>query len=247
MQLPAGADSQLGEHLAEVILDRLGIDEVLGADLCVGMALRRKPRRASPARCACRACRQPLGCAGWVGTPPPLRIAGCRLWRHAGSGLRSVRSTWPARSRNPTSRRFEIAEPLGLEFYIGVPGAIPDQRLVPPPAAQHLGSADRHAVPVDAGGDESTVRASPIPSRQSRDRVLRRSTPSGRAEPGGPLRGRRRHRAPSPRRTACSPAAAASSGCAPTPSTPSQHQQSRRATASSTSASVDQPSSRWGP
>src|SRR5690348_3582769 len=42
-ELPAGADAELGEHLAQVVLRGPGADEQLGADLRVGVALGREP------------------------------------------------------------------------------------------------------------------------------------------------------------------------------------------------------------
>ena len=60
-------------------------------------------------------------------------------------------------------------------------------------AAQPLEAADLAATPAHAGGDEPTFRPLPIVDRQPRDGVLRRSASTGRAEPGGSLRRRRRH------------------------------------------------------
>jgi hypothetical protein len=42
-QLATGADAELGEHLAQVPLDRPGTDEELGADLRVRLAIAGHP------------------------------------------------------------------------------------------------------------------------------------------------------------------------------------------------------------
>ena len=51
MELPAGADVELGEHLAEVVLGGAGADEELRTDLWVGVAC---GRQASDLRLLCR-------------------------------------------------------------------------------------------------------------------------------------------------------------------------------------------------
>ena len=110
----------------------------------------------------------------------------------------------------------EIAKPLGIDFYIGVPDVDPRRPPGAARAAQSVEAADRDAAAAHAGRDEpalgrSTGRWSPTPGRRST------STRSGwscgtwrcpRAAASAP-------RARSRGRTACSPAAAASSGCAP--------------------------------
>ena len=110
----------------------------------------------------------------------------------------------------------EIAAPLGLDFYIRLPESIPDARLAPLEPPSLWRRLTGMPLPARAGGDEPTLGALPVVGRQPRDGVLPRSGSGGRAEPGGSLRRRRRHaRARSRGRTACSPPAAASSGCAP--------------------------------
>src|SRR6185369_15679662 len=43
LQLPPGTDAELGEHLAQVPLDRPGAEEELGADLRVRLAIAGQP------------------------------------------------------------------------------------------------------------------------------------------------------------------------------------------------------------
>jgi hypothetical protein len=44
VELTAGADAELGEDLAQVVLDGVGADEQPGADLRVGQAVAGQPR-----------------------------------------------------------------------------------------------------------------------------------------------------------------------------------------------------------
>ena len=110
----------------------------------------------------------------------------------------------------------EIATPLGLDFYIGVPESIPDERLAPlePPSLWKRLTA--MPLQARAGRDEPALGPLPIAGRQPRDAVLRRSRVgwscgTSRFPPGAVSA----PRAGSRRRTACSPAAATSSACGP--------------------------------
>ncbi len=110
----------------------------------------------------------------------------------------------------------EIAKPLGLDFYIRVPESIPDARLAPlePPSLWKRLTGMPLPIVLAAMNRRSVLYRSLIANPGTRfyldpDRVVVR-------EPGGSVRRRCRHaRARSPRRTACSPPAATSSGCAP--------------------------------
>ena len=109
----------------------------------------------------------------------------------------------------------EIAEPLGLDFYIGLPESIPDDTPRAARAAQPLEAADRAAARPHVGGDEPALGPVPIVGRQPRDRFLRRSAAQWSCGTWRfPREAASAPRARSQRRTACSPAAAASSGYA---------------------------------
>ena len=88
VQLGAGADPELGEHLLQVVLDRAGAEEQAGADLRVrpplaGQAGSGPHRRSAHCPVSTVACvsfhRWPAALAGRVRRTPP-----CRWWR-AGS------------------------------------------------------------------------------------------------------------------------------------------------------------------
>ena len=79
----------------------------------------------------------------------------------------------------------ELAEPLGVDFYIGTPASIPGERLAPllPPSV--WAAAPGIAVAAIPACAVPTVGAPPIAHSESRHRVLRRSRWVHRARPRG--------------------------------------------------------------
>ena len=88
-----------------------------------------------------------------------------RLLRGRAASAASIRGIAP-------SARFfdeEIAEPLGVDFYIGVPESIPDDRARAARATESLGSGSTGLpLKLDAGRDESALGPSPFAGRQPR-------------------------------------------------------------------------------
>jgi len=75
VEVLAGADAELGEDLAQVVLDRLAADEQLGGDLLVGcpVACRLATNSIASSQAAPR---DPAGLAGLAGSRGPWAVCG---------------------------------------------------------------------------------------------------------------------------------------------------------------------------
>lgn len=74
MELPAGADAKLGEHLAEVVLNGAGADEQAGTSLRVRQTLSGQPR--DLVRAAATSANGMPGCMSTAGcAPKPAAVA----------------------------------------------------------------------------------------------------------------------------------------------------------------------------